>query len=263
MVSTLQSPYPVVYDGKQYQLRLKAEADEILSNLIAMLPSYYMAETPSTNYALELRAFAIELAKIRLELNDISEDGYFATTRSEFLYQVLGYLIFVKSQIPDTDFNDKEFKNFLLAIVKIYFQGSTTESIADGIELFTDRVVTITQHYLETEAGSEGYDISDQFGMTINFEISGDDVPQNFVALDNNIKILVRLIKPAHTLFNLRYIFSDDFDTINEVIDSYKFQFSDYNYDDVRKNWYGLEGEERLGVNKRVAVEGEDVSYQF
>jgi len=266
MTNMLQSPYPLVDDGKQYRTRLKAEADQILSNLLAMLPSYYMSETPSTNYALELRAFAIELAKIKITLDDISTDGNFINTRSEFLYQIIGYLIFLNGQLPTTEFNDHEFKEFLLAIIKIYFQGSTTQSIQDGIQLFTDRVVTIVENYLEVEAGAEGYDISDQFTFGVNFEIEGEEIPQDFVTLDANINLILRIIKPAHTLFRIRYIFSDDFDTtdpVDGVSDEYRFELSDYHYDDVRKNWFGLKDKDRLGAKEEESVIGEDVSYQF
>ena len=260
---TTQFPYPLVYDGKQYNARVLAEANNILGTLMSVLPSVYLSDTPSTNYAQELRVFALELAKIRIMLDDVSQDSGFTLTRSEFLYQILGYLIFVNGKLPKTTFNDKEFKDFLLAVVTIYFQGSIPESIEEGIGLFTSQKVTITENYIKAASGVSGYDISDQFTFDINFEIDGNEIPQNFIDLDYNIKLMLGLIKPAHTLYRVRYIFKDDYDAVTKISDQYRWTMQDYHYDDVRKNWNGLKGVDRLGVKESVGVTNEDVSHQF
>jgi hypothetical protein len=258
-----QTPYPLVFNGKDYNRRVKAESDIIVRNMMSYLPSYYLSSIPSTNYAIEMQAFSKELAKIKVILDDISQDQIFINTRSEFLYQVIGYLIFANGELPSTTFNDIEFKNFLLAIITIYFQGSIPVSIKHGIELFSDREVIITEDYLEIENGSEGYDISDQFSFEIQFQIDGNSIPENFIDLDNNISLILDIIRPAHTLFKLRYIFSDDYESLTNITDESSFKLQNYTYDDIRTNWNGLYSVDRLGSKKESSIVGENVSYQF
>jgi hypothetical protein len=255
-----QFPYPLVFDGKAYNAQVAEETDAVLKDLFAYLPSFYLSSIPSTNYGIELKAFATEVAKIKVLLDSISADTAFRSTRSEFLYSIVGHLIFLNGNLPKVSWSDAELRNFLIAIITIYFQGSTPASISQGIELFTNYGVSIVENYQSTESS---YDISDQFTFDIVFEISGNSLPQDFISLDNNIKLIVGIIKPAHTLFRLKYIFSDNVDVINTITDNYMhWDMNEYRYDDVRKNWRGQPGHSRLGVNTPVAV-SEDVTYQL
>jgi hypothetical protein len=250
-----QFPYPLVSDGKEYNLRLKAETDQILSNLLAVLPSFYHAETPSSNYAVELRGVAVELARIKLSLDQINGDGYFATTRSEFLYQTIAYLVFL-GKFPKTSFNDIEFKDFLLAIIGIYFKGSIPTALEEGIGLLTTANVKIIENYLLT--GTGGYDISDQFTFDVVFEIDGNAFPPDFINLDYNIKLLLSIIKPAHTLYRIKYVFKDTYDA-SQITDTYTWDMQEYRYEDVRRNWNGIKGVERLGTKEAMPVLFEEV----
>jgi hypothetical protein len=156
-----------------------------------------------------------------------------------------------------------EFKNFLLTIVSIYFKGSTPNAIEQGIELFTDQNATILENFKLIGLPGSGVDISDQFTFDIIFEINGNNIPQDFINLDYNISLLVGIIKPAHTLYRIRYVFKDDYDAINTITDSFTWDMQNYGYDDVRKNWKGVFGVDRLGTKEKILVVSEDASNQF
>jgi hypothetical protein len=230
--------------------------------LMAMLSSFYTAEIPSTNYGVELKAFAQELARIKIRLDDTQTDTQFSAVRSEFLYQIIGYLVFTDGKLPTIAFDDIGFKTFLLAIINIYFQGSIPLSIQEGIQLFTSDNVTVRENYLEVEQGNSDFDISDQFTFDVDFEISGNVVPQNFTDLNDNLKLMIGLIKPAHTLFRIQYIFKDTIDK-TKWLDTYTWDMQNYNYEDIRRNWSGLKGVNRLGAQEENLILREDVSYQF
>jgi len=194
----------------------------------------------------------------------IRGDRIFESTRSEFLYQNIAYFLFINQQINLTTFNDEEFRSFLLAIIEIFFGGSTPENTVAGIKLFLgeDANVVIRENYIDARDPSSGFDISDQFGFRVDFEIT-DEIARNFSDIFQKVLALCTIIKPAHTLLQLRSIFADSFDATNNVIDESQFDHFDYFYDDVRKYCRGRDGVERLGHKTQQCIDSEDVSDQF
>lgn len=116
--------FTVVRRGKEYNLRVLQRAQSIFSALLNLLPSNYISGVQGPNYTVELKAVAVELAKIELALEDVDLDRDYNRTRSEFLYSIIGYLVFLNGRLPALDFDDGEFRQFLLNLIAIYFQGS-------------------------------------------------------------------------------------------------------------------------------------------
>lgn len=251
--------------GKEYNLRVVKRAQAIFTSLLNLLPSNYISAVQGPNYTIELKAVAVELAKIELALEDVSIDRDFTKTRSEFLYSMIGYMVFLNNRLPPLEFSDVEFRKFLLALIKIYFQGSVPESISDAVALFISEDYTVLENFLLTRAGASGLDISDQFGFQINVETTGTFPPDVFNLL-SSIRIILDVIRPAHTLFRIRFIFNDDYrpnDPINKVIDAMKWRLSNYYYEDYRSYWDGFKDRDRLGQKTNKAVVGEDHSEDF
>ena len=232
--------------------------------LLNVLPSNYISTIGSTNYGIALRAYAIEFAKIKMALEDIQEDGHIASEdygslRADILYQNLGSLLAIERDLNLSIFSSQEFRSFLLALVEIFFGGSTPANIKKGIETFVEEedVATILENFLDARGPHSVFDISDQFGFRVDFELT-DNISQNFSDIGIKLDFLIRLIKPAHTLYQLRFLFTDVVDFIKAADDSfYKPGSSDHAYDDARVYCDGVAGRDRLGHNtvKEVLLE--------
>lgn len=252
--------------GKEYNLRLATRAQSIFTNLLNLLPSNYISTVQGPNYTQEMKAVAVELAKLELALEDVDYDSNFNETRSDFLYSIIGYLVFLNGKLPTTNFDDQEFKQFLLNVIRIYFQGSVPGSMRDGVQLFVSNNVTITENFLQVRAGASGLDISDQFGFQIDIDALGGFPPDVFT-LDANIRLILDILRPAHTLFRIRYVFRDDYtpneDETGEIIDAMRWKLANYWYDDFRIYPRGLKDRDRLGVKENQVVVAEDHSMDF
>jgi len=258
--------FTIQQQGKEYQLRLTQRSQVIFSNLMNLLPSNYISTVQGPSYTLEIKAVAVELAKIELALEDVALDTDFSNTRSDFLYSIIGYLVFLNGRLPSTSFDDQGFKQFLLSVIKIYFQGSIPTSIQEGVQLFISDNVTITENYLLIRAGASGYDISDQFGFQISIDALGG-FPSDVFTVDYNVRLILSIIRPAHTLFTIRYVFRDSYnpnpDQGGKILDTSRWRLSNYYYEDFRKYSQGLKDHDRLGVKTNQVVTSEDHSKDF
>jgi len=252
--------------GKEYNLRLVQRAQSIFTNLLNLLPSNYVSTVQGPNYTQEVKAVSVELAKLELALEDVEYDSDFRTTRSDFLYSLVGYLVFLNGKLPTTSFDDQEFKTFLLNVIRIYFQGSVPSSMREGVQLFVSNNVTLTENFLLVRAGASGLDISDQFGFQIDIDALGG-FPTDVFTLDSNIRLILDILRPAHTLFRIRYVFRDTYtpnaDTVGKVLDTSRWRLANYYYDDFRIYPRGLKDKDRLGVKTNQTVVAEDHSMDF
>lgn len=245
--------------GREYNLRLVQRAQGIFSQLLNLLPSNYTSTVEGPNYTVELKAVAVEIARLELALEDVYSDTSFATTRSDFLYSIVGYFVFLNGRLPELEFSDAEFRNVLLNLIRIYFQGSIPKSMADVVNLFLSGDVLVTENFLILRKGGSGLDISDQFGFDVDIVIPLDGgFPDNVFGADATIRHILDIVRPAHTLYRIRYIFQDRYVPTNGVIgDAMRWAMSNYYYEDFRSYWGGLRDRDRLGrkTNQRVVSE--------
>lgn len=248
-------------EGKTYRLRLLSKTLEVEKDLRNILPSNYLSSITGPNYTIALRAYAIEFARIRLAIEDLQNDSYFASTtygsdRADLAYQKLGSLLALDKDLKLSIFSSQEFCQFVLSLVEIFFGGSTPANIKSGIETFVgeSNVVTISENFLDARDPFSAYDISDQFGFRVDFELT-DNISQHFQDINIKLDFLLKLIKPAHTLFLLRFIFTDLIEFLLEADDTVLSEnMWDHTYDDLRVYWEGVSGRDRLGVNTPISV---------
>jgi hypothetical protein len=257
----------VAQSGKEYNLRLLRRANATLTTLMDLLPSNYISSVQGPNYTNELKAVAVEIAKLELALEDVDTDTSFAGVRSDFLYSVVGYLVFLNGRMPATSrFDDVEFKRFLSSVIKIYFQGSIPTSIREGVGLFVSGNVTVTEDFLLVRAGASGMDVSDQFSFRIDLDMAAG-VPSDLFTLDTNLRLVLDILRPAHTLFRIRYIFKDSYtpnaDQGGKILDAYRWRMASYYYEDYRAYGAGVRDRNRLGVKMNLQVTDEDHSDDF
>lgn len=263
----LRLNFTVEQKGKEYNQRLLFRSQAVFTSLLNLLPSNYISRVQGPNYSNELKAVAVELAKIELALEDVNDDRAFATTRPEFLYSIVGYLLLLNGRLPPVQFDDEQFRQFLLALVRIYFQGSIPRSMEDAVNLFITGAVGVTENFLLIREGASGYDISDQFGFQVDVEAPpGGGFPPNIFDVDSSLRLILDVIRPAHTLFRIRYVFTDKYlpnETVGKILDSSRWTLNSYFYDDLRSYWGGILHHDRLGKKVSLTVTGEDHSADF
>jgi hypothetical protein len=259
--------YTIQQRGREYNFRLAQRSQAVFTTLLNLLPSNWISTVQGPSYTNEIKAVAVELARLELALEDVDFDSNFENTRSDFLYSLIGYLVFLNGRLPTTTFDDVEFKQFLLSVIRIYFQGSVPSSMRDGVALFVSEGVTVTENFLLVRAGASGLDISDQFGFQIDIEAIGGGFPPDVFTLDSNIRLILDIIRPAHTLFRIRYLFRDTYkpneDKGGKILDSHRWRLSNYYYEDFRIFPQGLKDRDRLGVKENQTVTAEDHSMDF
>jgi hypothetical protein len=257
--------YTVSQTGREYNLRLIQRSQSIFSQLLNLLPSNYQSAVEGPNYTGEIKAVAVELARLELALEDIDRDMDFSTTRSDYLYSIVGYFVFLNGKLPMMDFSDDEFRNVLLNLIRIYFQGSVPKSMADVANLFISGDIRVIENYLLVRAGASGLDISDQFGFDVDVVIPIDGgFPDNVFSADATIRQILDVVRPAHTLYRIRYIFQDRYIPTNgKILDAMRWAMSAYWYEDFRSYWGGLRDRDRLGRKTNQQVVGEDHSEDF
>lgn len=259
--------FSVSQTGREYQLRLLQRSQSIFTTLLGLLPSNYTSTIVGPNFTLELKCVSVTLARIELALEDVDRDRDYSKTRGDFLYSMVGYLMLTHGRLPAKEFSDTEFRDFLVALVAIYFQGSVPKSVRDITQLLLNGTVLVTENFLLIQQGGSGLDISDQFGFGVDVLIPpGEGFPQDAMAIEATIRLLLGIIRPAHTLFRLRYIFQDSYlpnGTAEKVLDTMSWAMHSYYYDDLRSYWSGIHDRDRLGRKTNQAVLAESHSDDF
>lgn len=260
----LRLNHPVTPSGKEYNLRLIQRASAVFSTLLNLLPSTYIATVESANYTLDLKAIGIEIARLELALEDVDTDRSALTARPEFLYQVLGYLLFLNGKIPPVSFDSEEFRKFFLSVLRLYFSGSVPSTMKGAAELLFSTGVTITENFLLLRGGASGLDISDQWGFTITLD-NNNSFPPDFFNLDSALRQLIDVLRPAHTLFRFRVLFTDKYNPNDGqgVLDAMRWRMSNYYYEDARKYCEGILDKDTKGHKDSVVVTDEDHSWAF
>lgn len=253
--------------GEVYLSRIQEEVNAEFTILRTLLSSYWKSTVDGPNYARNLKAVAIALSQIKTSLDSILDDTNWSATRSEYLYQVITNLVFPKDA-PNLETDDSDFQSFLLSVIELYFKGSIPSSIEAGVKLLTGGDVKIVSAYEAARRPGSGYDISDEFTFAIDILLTNDS-QINTMLTDRNIRILMSMIRPAHTLYKIKNILQDSYIgnykppttgepyQPNKIVDSGIMDYNDYSYDDFRKFTLGVFGLDPLGFKKAKTIIGE------
>jgi hypothetical protein len=238
--SATQNPSPTPPSGQQYLIRRAELIDEILVTFRAVLPSNYVASTNGPWYSLQFQAMADQLAEIQLKTTQVFQDSNWDFTRPEFLWQVLGALVFpdadMEEGIPEID-GDTLYRSFLLKMVNLLLQGATKMAMVGGIEALDPNV---TAYIIEKVMGSPPRDpeglwtIDNQFEVEV-FIAAHNQFPTDPFVLERNVQIVLAALKPAHVIYSYSHLFRDAFDTIASDDGGMSWGLDSYYYDDTRK----------------------------
>tara|TARA_B100000745_G_scaffold294575_3_gene237733 strand:- start:1031 stop:2905 length:1875 start_codon:yes stop_codon:yes gene_type:complete len=242
-------------DGLEYRDRLLTQTAAYESELRSILPSTYQSSITGPNYTIALRAYAIEFAKIKLALDDaygdlsFTSEGY-SNLRADLMYQKVGSLLALNNSLPLGIFDSAEFHQFAQALIAAFYRGSTPAGLVESIETLVgeEGTVSLREFFQEEMDPASTVDLSDQFTFQVDLFVS-DTMSAAYADLPLKIGFLLNVIKPAHTLFLLRQIFSDIVTTLQDVETLLGIEtLWGHGYDDARRYQQGVKNLHRLGA---------------
>jgi hypothetical protein len=252
--------------GELYLNKLQNEVDRVYPEVLRLLGSHYKSRGDGPFYARHLKILATMVSQIRLQLDSIHSDVNLSKTRSEYLYQLVGYLAFPDGS-PDLGYSDVGFREFLSNVVQLYFKGSTPDSIRSAMSLITKAKILVHEN------------LDNRFGKIDDFIFDVDVIIEDprdakLVGSDASIKILLDAIRPAHTLYRLKYIMQDLYignkndgkDGISKystssVLDSFSMELKDFLYEDFRRNYDGVKFVDPMGVKEKTTILNEQFTF--
>ena len=305
LFSHIQDPIPSdVSENLSVEVRKNYLVDKIMDTFCDSLPSNYVSMVRGPAYSHIFRAFSESLAEFQIEAELAVDDKVsYDVVRTDFIYQLLGRLIFPKallktSENPVID-GDVTLREFLSEMVKFLLEGSRKDPIQEASGFLADASVEIIPKSEHIGKPASGWDVSNQFEFEINMiahkethrdhgnhwhrlridsqgngetrgtyyhsaermeyhvhkvenfviqpyvDGKGDAhaheskqaFPEDPITLQYNLGLILRALKPAHTLYEHRHLFVEGFGKLFE--DEHFFEHESWRYEDLRKNWRG------------------------
>ena len=199
-------------DNKQFRAELQGQTDLTLSALFDLLPSNYPKDK-DTNLGILYRTLGKEASREQVSINAINSDKIYTDTRVKFLHQILGERLFLGSRISPVNYNDVIYREYLIAIKNAYLKGSGKQTIEEIINEFTHQNVNIKELYLEARKPGSAYNLTDTHKMLI--EVFVDNPLSSGIGiaeLSDQIQFFVNLVKPAHVLYDTKFIWTEAID---------------------------------------------------
>jgi hypothetical protein len=194
----------------------------IMNRILGNLESTYNKDSESTVFYGYFKSLALEIARSMQVSEDYSRDNYYDQTRPDLLYQNLGYLLKFE---PRPDFSHDRYREVLITLMQMFFKGSTKQSLIDGLSVFLGVQSVSIREYLDN--------IAWQFMFSFDVDIGNTPIV-NWSEFNDNITSVLKLVKPAHTYFLLRYVFSEIVRTKDIHDEVSKFDLHFYGDEDVR-----------------------------
>lgn len=231
--------------GQGFKDKKQEQVDRIMAAFMKALPSNYVSQTTGPFYTIQFQSAAEKLAEFQLTAQEVLADNFYDYTRSEFLFQIIGSLVFPDAQTEGWPVirGDLTYRTFLTRMVELLLQGAKPEVLKQGVELLTTATVEIIERGIEARKtkGLSAWGPKDQFVFEVNLtdDSTGlEKFPDNFEDLQTNIAIVLRALKPGHTLYECRNLFHETFGTLFTDVPS--FEIFEYHYQDLRRNWLGI-----------------------
>jgi hypothetical protein len=263
-----QNPAPVVPSGQQNTTVKQEIVDKIMTTFRQVLPSNYVSQVSGPYYYLQFQAAAESLADIQILLVEASLDSDVDFTRPEFLWQMVGTLVFPdtsEGRYPVID-GDLTFRTFLKRMTELLLQGATLDTQEQGLSLLTDAQIEVLEKVAFQYAANSAWGFDDQHTFEVNVSdrsiwtdpetgapIQGEygtGFPQDPITLQFNNMLVLRALKPAKALYEYRHLFKDSFGVLFQ--DEPFLKLEPWYYEDFRKFCSGMKeiyssGGETLG----------------
>lgn len=251
-----QNPSPVGRVGQDRILARRAQVDNIMAVFLQMLPSNYVSLVQGPFYTLQFQAVAEVIAEFQISAQETFADSDYDYMRPEFLFQLLGSLVFpdAGSDGYPTLRGDLTYREFLKRMVALLLQGAKKTTVEGGLALLSDATWSVIEKGLaartekkkvwnkskgvwEEQPGSV-WGLDDQFEFEVNVSYLDPETglqrfPEDPFVLLENVRIVLRALKPAHTLYEYRHLFTEAFGSLFD--DTQSWELSNYYYEDFRK----------------------------
>ena len=251
-----QNPSPVGQVGQDRITGRREQVDSIMAVFLQMLPSNYVSQVQGPFYTIQFQAIAEVIAEFQISAQEVFADSDYDYMRPEFLFQLLGSMVFpdATSDGYPTLQGDLTYRDFLKRMVALLLQGATKSTVEGGLALLTDATWTVIEKGLaardaakrtwnktsgawETSPGS-AWGLDDQFEFEVNASYTDPTTglprfPEDPFVLQENVRLVLRALKPAHTLYEYRHLFREAFGTLFDGTMSW--EMSNYYYEDFRK----------------------------
>lgn len=242
-----QNPAPVDEDSQDRKDKRRQQVDRIMEVFLQVLPSNYVSQVTGPFYTLQFQAAAEQIADFQITAQEVFADWSYDYTRSEFLYQIIGSLVFPDATTDGwpTIEGDLSYRTFLRRMVDLLLQGATEQTVKEGIELVTDATVEVIERAIEARTTpNSAWGKDDQFTFEVNVsnertvtvdeqEMTIPDFPEDPFVLLENVRIIMRALKPAHTLYDYRHLFQESFR--GRITGEMSWDLEDYHYQDWRR----------------------------
>lgn len=245
-----QNPAPFEKDSQDRKNKIRSQVDRIMETFLKVLPSNYVSQVQGPLYTTQLQAIAERIADFQITAQESFADTSYEYTRSEVLWQIIGALVFPDAATVGAPIieGDISYRTFLRRMIDLLLQGATTLTQKEGIELLTTATVEVIERSVASRSTpNSAWGLADQFTFEVNItgsRVTEDDPPvtlENFptdpFTLQNNIRLVLRALKPAHTLYEFRSLFHETFGTL--FTDTVEWELEQYHYEDFRRFWLG------------------------
>lgn len=236
-----QNPAPVdpLHGGQGFLTTRESLAEDIFANLLSLLPSNYVASTTGAAYTLKLKQIASTMAQFQIEAQEAFADTSFDFTRSEMLYSVLGSLVFpdmnpslANGGLPDID-GDLSYRVFLQRMVALLLAGPLKLTLEEGLALLDSSYEwTVIEKALQSSNVGSAWGVKDSHSIEIN--VFG--LPSDYERLQENVRLVMRALKPAHVLYDYRHVLQESFTTLFAEGDTATWELLEHGYEDLRVN---------------------------
>lgn len=251
-----QNPSPVGKSGQDRITTKREQVDRIMEVFLQLLPSNYVSQVQGPFYTIQFQAAAEAIADFQITAQEVFSDADYDYIRGEFLFQLLGSLVFPDAATDGypTLAGDLTYREFLRRMVLLLLKGATKDAVEGGLDLLSDATFSVIEKVVEARAATKrvwnkttgrwetqpgsAWGLDDQFEFEINVEYTDPETglqrfPVDPLILQENVRIVMRALKPAHTLYEYRHLFRETFSQFFSA--SHSWNLDTYYYEDFRK----------------------------
>jgi hypothetical protein len=196
--------------GIEAQKQLLQLTRSIQDQLLKNLPSNYPKDR-NTNLAEFFRAVSKEFARLQISSSEVNEDKYNDSTRTEYLFQILGDSLFLGEKAINENLSDVSYRDFLLKVRNAYYEGSRKQNLEGAVSDIIGLPVVIKELYLDLRKKDSSYGLKDTHKMFFDILMDNVTSASSIGVLLEDIKFFIDIIKPAHTLYDTRLIWNETF----------------------------------------------------
>ncbi len=172
LLGDVQDPAQPKAEGSTATAREQQIEDAIMREFFKRMPSNYVSQAQGPIYTNIFRAVAKQLAEFQVEAELAADDPRYDLTRSDFLYQILGRIVFPdamrpRSRLIDVD-GDVSLRDFLREMVVLLLEGSRKDPVEKGVGLLSDLGIDIVETVAHERKPGSGVGLEDQFEIEVN-----------------------------------------------------------------------------------------------